>query len=445
MWWSCRQRRSGSRPRRSRARSIYGAARPTGEAPDTARLQTRLVRSGSRDVRRVRRGRFSDPRGMIAAPRTESVQGRSDLAHSLASRARGCGGGPAPARRARGPRRICSWDQESPHRLDDAQQGRVGPQRQAQNSARETRRQRSQAPPQETLRPRATKPSDPAPGWRALLQIVDGLVDRGPIDSALLIGIREEQAMIADDADEPWDPPRVFADAVHRGIGEQPHVTCPRDAQSRPDIFAGFLRGQRGNLTAQADPLLELPELGETERVREFRLAHQQDLQELARRGLEVREQADLFQRRRRQVLRFVEDEDGVLARARALDEEVVQGHESLRRRLSALGDLQVLEDVLENAVEGQGAIEDRRNRGLAVEPLPQGLEQGGLSGAHLAGQHDEALPFLDAVPELGEGLPVARTHIEEARVRGRVERLLRESVKRQIHATALRSPHFAP
>src|SRR5207245_2394694 len=104
-----------------------------------------------------------------------------------------------------------------------------------------------------------------------------------------------------------------------------------------------------------------------------------------------------------------------------------------------------VLEDVLENAVEGQGAIEDRRDRGLAVEPLSQGLEQGGLSGAHLAGQHDEALPFLDAVLELGEGLPVARTHIEEAGVRGRVERLVRESVKRQIHATALRSPHFAP
>src|SRR5437016_9144234 len=94
------------------------------------------------------------------------------------------------------------------------------------------------------------------------------------LDSALLIGIREEQAMIADGADEPWDPPRVFADAVHRGIGEQPHVTCPRDAQSRPDIFAGFLRGQRGNLTAQADPLLELTELGETERLRELRLAH---------------------------------------------------------------------------------------------------------------------------------------------------------------------------
>src|SRR2546430_14910740 len=100
----------------------------------------------------------------------------------------------------------------------------------------------------------------------------------------------------------------------------------------------------------------------------------------------------------RSQVLRFVEDEDGVLAGARALDEEVVQRHESLRRRLSALGDLQVLEDVLENTVERQGAIEDGGDRGLAVEPLPQSLEQGGFSGAHLAGQHDEALPLLDAV-----------------------------------------------
>src|SRR5207245_10434785 len=107
--------RSRRRRRRSRARSIYGAVRPTGEAPDTARLQTTLARSGSRDARRVRRGRFSDPRGTVAAPRTEPVQGWSDLAHSVASRARGGGGRPAPVRLARGPRRICSWTQEVAH------------------------------------------------------------------------------------------------------------------------------------------------------------------------------------------------------------------------------------------------------------------------------------------------------------------------------------------
>src|SRR2546422_7974816 len=177
----------------------------------------------------------------------------------------------------------------------------------------------------------------------------------------------------------------------------------------------------------------------------ELRLAHQQDLEELGRRGLEVREQSDLFQRRGAQVLRFVEDQDGVLTGPLAFDEEAVERHESLRPRLASLGDSQVLEDVLEDAVKRQRGIDHEGDRRLSVEPLTKGVKQRGLSRAHLAGQDDEAFPLLGAVEQLGQGLPVRRTHVKESGIRRRVEGLLRESVERQVHATALRSPHSAP
>src|SRR5207249_8344353 len=133
---------------------------------------------------------------------------------------------------------------------------------------------------------------------RALLEIVDRLSDSLAVDPALLLGVAEEEAVIADDVDEPWNPTRIFRDPAHRRIGEHTQVARTRDAQPGPDILARFARGQRRDLAAQPDPLLELLELGEVELGLQLRLTHEQNLEELVRRGLEVREQPDLFQRR---------------------------------------------------------------------------------------------------------------------------------------------------
>src|SRR3989454_11718227 len=116
----------------------------------------------------------------------------------------------------------------------------------------------------------------------------------------------------------------------------------------------------------------------------ELRLAHQQDLQELGRRGLEVREQSDLFQRRGAQVLRFVEDQDGVLTGPLALDEEAVVRHEPLRPRLASLGDSQVLEHVLAPAVNPQRAIDHEGDRRLSAEALTKGAKTRWLSRGRL-------------------------------------------------------------
>src|SRR5207249_9205555 len=132
------------------------------------------------------------------------------------------------------------------------------------------------------------------------------------------------------------------------------------------------------------------------------------------------------------------EYEVGALDGPRALDEGVVQRHESLRPRVRSFGDPQILENVLEEAVERQGRVDDERDRAVSVEPLTKGVKEGRLPGAHLPGQDDEALSLLGSVEELGERLPMPRSHVEESGVRGRVEGLFRESVEGQIHTTIL-------
>src|SRR5499425_166037 len=86
-------------------------------------------------------------------------------------------------------------------------------------------------------------------------------------------------------------------------------------------------------------PRSRAPALRQLELGPELGLAHQQDLQELGGRRLEVGEQAHLLHRLGRQILRLIDDEHGVLAGALALDEEVVEGHDAPGPRLLALAD----------------------------------------------------------------------------------------------------------
>src|SRR5207247_9477456 len=74
-----------------------------------------------------------------------------------------------------------------------------------------------------------------------------------------------------------------------------------------------------------------------------------------------------------------------------------------------------------------------RRSSDL-VEALDECVEEGGLAGSDLPGQHEEPAALLDAVHELGQRLAVSRREVEEPRVGRRIERSLFELVKSQIH-----------
>ena len=58
---------------------------------------------------------------------------------------------------------------------------------------------------------------------------------------------------------------------------------------------------------AQGDSLLQLPQADGIEFLIQFRLANQQNLQQLLMRGLQIAQQPDFFQNLRRKVMRFVD------------------------------------------------------------------------------------------------------------------------------------------
>src|SRR5260221_10349038 len=66
--------------------------------------------------------------------------------------------------------------------------------------------------PAESGRPWLPDEAAGACGPPALLQVLDRLFHDVPLDPPLLLGIADEQAVIAHDVDKPWDPAGVLRD-----------------------------------------------------------------------------------------------------------------------------------------------------------------------------------------------------------------------------------------
>src|SRR5215813_1433631 len=210
----------------------------------------------------------------------------------------------------------------------------------------------------------------------AVLEIPHRFVYDPAIDTPDLVGVSDEQAMVAERVDETRDPARAFGDTGDRRLGEEPEVRRPGDAKSRADVVARFFRGQGQDAASKTDALLELTQLGTIQLVQKLRLPDEKDLQQLLRIGLEVREEPDLLEGFEAQVLRLVEGQHGVLTGPAPLDQEVVQGNEPLDVGLAGLDDAEVLEHVLENSLEGQGRVENKGRGAVALEPAQERAQE---------------------------------------------------------------------
>ena len=72
-----------------------------------------------------------------------------------------------------------------------------------------------------------------------------------------------------------------------------------------------FFEGELARFGAQRDALPELPELRLVELLFEFGLARENDLQQLFRGSLQIRQQPDFLEHLRRKILRLVDDQHG--------------------------------------------------------------------------------------------------------------------------------------
>ena len=161
---------------------------------------------------------------------------------------------------------------------------------------------------------------------------LDGLVDDVDVDLLPLVGVANDEAVVTQDVDSARDPARVRGDSELRPIAEEFGIGCARHTEPGLDVVANLPVRQRRKVTSQFNPLLELPKLREVELRPQLWLAHQQNLQELLRRRLEVGEHADLLECAHVEVLRFVEHEHGALAGLPTVEHEAPQGQESVGR-----------------------------------------------------------------------------------------------------------------
>src|SRR5262249_56513635 len=166
------------------------------------------------------------------------------------------------------------------------------------------------------------------------------------------------------------------------------------------DVLGGLLGREGTDAESQRNPLMELPHLRPRKLRSKLGLADQQNLKEVGGGRLEVREEPDLFERLECEVLGLVENQDRSLTGAVTLDQEGVEGDEALGLRLAGLGDAEVLEDILEQSIEGQRRVEHEGGGG-AIEPPPQEGEQRGLLPPPLsARQHEPPVVLVPAPHE---------------------------------------------
>ena len=171
---------------------------------------------------------------------------------------------------------------------------------------------------------------------------------------------------------------------------------------------------------------------GRSQLVAQVRLADQDDLNQLRLLGLEVREHPDFLERRQRQVLRLVDDQQrqpaGRRARSTRNSPSVVQQR---RLRLVPAGSSPKSSIAASSSSRGSSSVFTTRATVVwPIEAAQQRLQQRRLAGADLAGDDDEAGVAFDAVAEVAERLLVHPARIEVVRDRASARRGAREGDK---------------
>ena len=159
-------------------------------------------------------------------------------------------------------------------------------------------------------------------------------------------------------------------------------------------------------MITHGDALAQLPQARAVQAVAQFRLAEQDDLQQLAVVGLDVGEQADLFEQFLGQILRLVNDEHGFPALPGLFQQKFADGRDaSSRSRPRFAGRIPLR---WPSSIHPRShRVQNDRGGKMAVELLQHGSAQRRLARAHLAGELDEALALADAVQQVVVCLPV--------------------------------------
>jgi hypothetical protein len=181
--------------------------------------------------------------------------------------------------------------------------------------------------------------------------------------------------------------------------------------------------------------LAQLLHAGAVQGGAELRLAEQEGLQQRLVVGLEVRQHAQFFHRARRQVLGFVDDQQGALALVVDIAQELLQARQQVGLARAFVRQAEGRDHHAQRVVRIQVGVDDVGGDDLVGgQAVEQVAHQRGLAGTDFAGDDDEALALRQAVLEVGHGALVALAAEEEVRIGAQLEGLGGKSVVSLVH-----------
>ena len=167
----------------------------------------------------------------------------------------------------------------------------------------------------------------------------------------------------------------------------------------------------------------------------EFGLAEQEGLQQRFVVGLEVRQHAQFLDRARGQVLGLVDHQQGALALAVDLAQELLQARQQVGLARALVRQAEGRHHHAQGVVRVEVGVDDVRGHDLVGgQPVEQVAHQRGFTGTDFAGDDDEAFALRQAVLEVGHGALVALAAEEEVRVGTQLEGFGGEFVVGLVH-----------
>ena len=290
---------------------------------------------------------------------------------------------------------------------------------------------------QERQHPHHGHPRAPPPPRRFPRVLGDHVFGNRRRNPALAIAKPLNQGIGAQNIEYPRRPLRLFYDRLECSPRENGFVHRADFGQPIANVVPAFLGGQRRNGGANHQALFELPQGRVIELGFEFGLAHQDNLQELLRRGLQIRQHAQMLERLERHVLHFIDQQRHIAALFVFLDQDLMQAIDGIGDGLGGHLQPEFLAERVEQIAKRQIGMEqiDGLELGL-IHAFEIGAQDGGFAQPHLAQEGDKALAFFDAVDQGAEGRLMAGAQEEKLRIGCDVKRRFFQQVKIEIHGS---------
>lgn len=249
-----------------------------------------------------------------------------------------------------------------------------------------------------------------------------------------LPGEGAEQRTVTDDIDEPRD---ALGDAPHhaqaRGSEDRRHGT--RHVQAVMYIRTGFFRRQGLQVIAAGDALGKLTQVLARQQYTQFRLPHEDDLQQFLAAGFEIGEQPHLLQNLAAQGLGFINNEHHPSAPGVCFQQARVQNiYEFLGTLFRRAGDVQFAADAAQEFSNGDARVDNQRRIHAVRQFFQQAAYQGGLAGAHFPGKLNEAAALGDTIQKVGKRFRMLAGQEQVARVRRDAEGIFVEAEISGVH-----------